>query len=171
MDHVRNFGFLLKDVSRKYSLRFEQLAQAMSLTHSNCKVLAYLERNEGVCQSRLAELTDIDPMTMVRILDRMEADGLLERTPDPEDRRARCLYLTPKSKPVLDEIWHIADQVIEEMFTGASKSEREVFIKMLGRINHNFSLLDAPTVNTALEGQHDASAAKSAVGKSRVKRH
>ena len=83
MDRMRNFGFLLKDVSRRYVLRFEQRAREISLTLPQCKALVRLEKNEGVSQARLAELADVEPMTMVRILDRMEADGLLERRPDP----------------------------------------------------------------------------------------
>ena len=96
MDKLRDFGFLLKDLSRRYVLRFEQHAREISLTLMQCKVLAHLEKNEGASQARLAELTDIEPMMMVRILDRMEADKLLERRPDPADRRARRLYLTAR---------------------------------------------------------------------------
>ena len=77
---------------------------------------------------------------MVRILDRMEADGLVERRPDLSDRRARCLYLTPNSKPVLDEIWQIAEQIYSEIFAETSQAERDVFLDVLGRINRNLSL-------------------------------
>src|SRR5690242_12785422 len=110
MDRHRNFGFLLKDVSHRYVLRFEQRARGMSLTLPQCKALVRLEKNEGASQARLAALADVEPMTMVRILDRMEADGLLERRPDPADRRARCLYLTAKGKALLDQIWRLAEQ-------------------------------------------------------------
>src|ERR1022692_1912304 len=88
MDRLRNFGFLLKDVSRRYVLRFEQRAREILLTLPQCKALVRLEKNEGVSQARLAELAEVEPMTMVRILDRMQADGLLERRPDPADRRS-----------------------------------------------------------------------------------
>src|SRR5580692_3315259 len=101
MDSHRNFGFLLKDLSRRYVQRFEQHARDLSLTLPQCKVLCKLEPNEGMSQARLAELAEIEPMTMVRIIDRMEADGLLERRADPADRRARCLYLTKKARPLL----------------------------------------------------------------------
>src|ERR1035437_1149092 len=99
----------------------------MSLTLPPCKILAYLERNEGISQSKLAELTSIEPMAMVRILYRMEAEGLVERKPDPVDRRARRLYLTTKSKPALDEIWRLSDLTRSETFAGISQSERNVF--------------------------------------------
>ena len=89
--NLSNFGFLLSGVNKRYVARFEQRAQEIALTLPTCKVIAYLERNEGISQSRLAELTGIDPMAMVRMLDLMESEGLVERKPDPDDRRARKL--------------------------------------------------------------------------------
>src|SRR6516165_9994441 len=108
MDEHQNLGFLLKDVSRLYTRRFEDRAQGFALTLPQCKALAYLSKNEGVSQKRLAELIDVDPMSLVRILDRMEADGWVERRPDPEDRRARSLRVTERAKPLVDHIWHLA---------------------------------------------------------------
>lgn len=94
MDPHRNFGFLLKDLSRRYVLRFEQRARDLSLTLPQCKVLVRLETNEGMSQARLAELAEVEPMTMVRIIDRMEADGLLERRADPRTG-ARAAFISP----------------------------------------------------------------------------
>ena len=88
LNPLRSFGFLLKDVSRLYVRRFEQRAAALGLTLPQCRALVYLAMHEGISQVRLAELTDIEPMTLVRILDRMEADGWLERRLDSADRRA-----------------------------------------------------------------------------------
>jgi len=142
MDRLRNFGFLLRNVSNRYVLRFEQRARGISLTLAQCKALVRLEKNEGISQAGLAELADIEPMTMVRILDRMEADGLLERRPDPADRRARRLYLTGKAKPLLDEIWHLAELTRAETFAGISRKDREAFIDMLERMHRNVCALD-----------------------------
>jgi DNA-binding MarR family transcriptional regulator len=137
MDRHRHFGFLLKDVSHRYVLRFEQRARGMSLTLPQCKALVRLEKNEGASQARLAALADVEPMTMVRILDRMEADGLLERRPDPADRRARCLYLTGKGRTLLDQIWRLAEQTRAETFAGISGRERAVFMNLLERMHRN----------------------------------
>src|ERR1700742_3021424 len=142
-DRLRNCGFLLKEVSRRYTLHFEQRASAFGLTLSQCKALVRLEKNQGVSQARLAELAEVDPMTMVRILDRMEADGVLERRPDPADRRARCLYLTPKAKPLLDRIWQLSDEIRTELFGGVSKAERDVFMSVLEHIFANISQLES----------------------------
>ncbi len=143
MDRLRNFGFLLNDLTRRYVLRFEQRARAIALTLPQCKVLVRLQKNEGASQARLAELAEVDPMTMVRILDRMEADGLLERRLDPADRRARCLYLTRKARPLLDEIWHLAELTRAEVFAGISRQEREAFIGMLERMHNNVCALES----------------------------
>jgi DNA-binding PadR family transcriptional regulator len=88
-------------------------------------------------------------MTMVRILDRMEADGLLERRADPGDRRARRLYLTAKAKPLLDEIWHLAEQTRAETFAGVSKVDREGFIDVLERMHRNVCDLDGTAIDAA----------------------
>jgi len=143
MDRLRNFGFLLKDVSRRYVLRFEQHAAELSLTLVQCKALTHLEKNEGASQARLAELTDVEPMAMVRILDRMEVDGVLERRPDPDDRRARRLHLTAKAKPLLDEIWRLAALTRAETFAGVARAEREAFMNVLERLDRNLLALDA----------------------------
>jgi MarR family transcriptional regulator, transcriptional regulator for hemolysin len=141
-DRLRNFGFLLKELSRRYVNRFEVRAAEIPLNLAQAKALVRLEKNEGVSQARLAELAEVDPMTMVRILDRMEAEGLLERRPDPADRRARCLYLTAKAKPILNEIWRLSDEIRAEIFAGVSKEERERFMGVLERLYANISQLE-----------------------------
>ena len=148
-DRHRNFGFLLKEVTRRYVNRFEVRAAEIPLNLAQAKALVRLEKNEGVSQARLAELAEVDPMTMVRILDRMEAEGLLERRPDPADRRARCLYLTAKAKPILGEIWRLSDEIRAEIFAGVSKAEREQFMTVLERVYDNISQLDGSAPSTS----------------------
>ncbi|HEY4375412.1 MAG TPA: MarR family transcriptional regulator [Burkholderiales bacterium] len=149
-DRLANFGFLLKDLSERYVRRFEERALAISLTLSQCKTLVYLEKNQSLSQARLAELVNVQPMTMVRILDHMEADGLLERRLDPEDRRARCLYLTAAAKPVLSKIWRLAEQTRAEIFAGISAKDIDTFMNVLERVHGNASDL-LPLAETAKE--------------------
>src|SRR5262245_38313579 len=104
-----------------------------------------LALHEGASQVRLCELTDVEPMMMVRILDRMEADKLLERRTDPADRRARRLYLTRKAAPILDEIDRISELTRNEVFAGVSKADREAFRKVLERAHENACSLEAAT--------------------------
>jgi MarR family transcriptional regulator, transcriptional regulator for hemolysin len=143
VDPLKNVGFLLKDVTRRFTVRFEQHAREISLTLMQCKVLVHLEKNEGVSQARLAELADVEPMMMVRLLDRMEADKLLERRADPSDRRARRLYLTRKAKPLLEEVDRIAQVTRSEVFDGIGKTEREQFMRVLERVHENACALSA----------------------------
>jgi DNA-binding MarR family transcriptional regulator len=151
MDRLKNFGFLIKDVSRRYALRFEQRAAATTLTMAHCKALAHLERHEGVSQARLAELIDVDPMTMVRLLDRMEADQLIERRADPSDRRARRLYLLEKARPVLAEIWHLAELTRAEVFAGVGDADRETFMQVLEQMHATVSALEGGPVQAAAQ--------------------
>ena len=143
MDSLRSFGFLLKDVSRLSALNFEREATSsgLDLTMAQCKVLIYLHRNQGISQVRLAYLTDTDPMTLVRILDRMEADGWIERRADPADRRARRLHMKDAAYPVLDEIWRIADRARAASLAGLSADERDTLVSLLARIHHNLTRL------------------------------
>ena len=145
MDRFKHVGYLLKDVSNRYVARFERHAEQVSLTLTQCKVLVHLSRNEGASQARLCELTGVEPMMMVRILDRMEADKILERRPDPQDRRARRLYLTRKAAPLLDEIDRIMEVTRSEIFAGVSKADRDAFLKVLEHIHENACALEAAT--------------------------
>jgi MarR family transcriptional regulator for hemolysin len=146
MDLNRQLGFLLKDASRLYTRRFEERAQTLSLTLPQCRALLYLENNEGVSQKRLSELTELDPMTLVRILDRMEADGWVQRRFDPADRRAHTLWLTPKARPVLEHIAQLIAEVRAETLHGLSNEERSKLIELLGRVHGNLSSLSPLTV-------------------------
>jgi MarR family transcriptional regulator for hemolysin len=149
MDPLRNFGFLLKDVSRLYSLNFARHAAELNLTLAQCKVLCYLQRQEGISQVRLAFLTDTDPMTLVRILDRMEGDGLIERRPDPADRRARCLYLQASAIPVLKEIWRVSDRARAESFSRLSVADRAQLFSLMERLRSNLDALLPGAADTA----------------------
>jgi MarR family transcriptional regulator, transcriptional regulator for hemolysin len=141
VDLNRQLGFLLKDITRRYTRRFEERAQALSLTLPQCRALVYLESNQGVSQKRLSELTELDPMTLVRILDRMEADGWVQRRFDPADRRAHTLWLTPKCKPVLDHIAHVIAEIRAETLHGLSNEDRGRLIELLERVHGNLSSL------------------------------
>jgi len=165
----RRFGFLLKDVSRLYVQRFEQHAAALGLTIAQCKALMRLADCEGVSQVRLAELTDLDPMTLVRILDRMESEGWLERRRDPRDRRVRCLYLTSEAKPLLDDVKHLIDVTWDEAFANIPKQKSELVMELLDTVRDNFIALDplpAPAAASLARRNGGGRTAARAAGKS-----
>jgi DNA-binding MarR family transcriptional regulator len=141
MDRLKNLGFLIKDTARLYVRLFEQRMRHMGVTLDQAKVLAYLSKNEGVSQIRLAELSGVDPMGLVRLLDRMEGDGWIERRPHPTDRRARQLYVLEKAQPFLEQLWKESDAVRAQVFSGFKAQERTQLIDLLERARTN--LLDA----------------------------
>jgi MarR family transcriptional regulator, transcriptional regulator for hemolysin len=148
MDPIRNVGFLFKAVSRLWVRHFEQRATQFGMTLTHAKVLVFLSRNEGTTQARLAELSDTDPMTLVRVLDRMEKDGWLERRPDPSDRRAYRLFLKRAADPVLAEINRIGDKARGEALAGLSQDERAHLLTLLERIHANLVEL-VPNTNSS----------------------
>ena len=153
MDKIANFGYLLKDLGRLYARRFEERAQALQLTLPQCKALGYLARNEAISQTRLAELAEIDPMSLVRILDHMEAEGWVERRADPNDRRARCLYMKDQGRVILKEILQLGDATRAEFLSGLGAEETGRLIDMLERIHATaraLAALPAPAAQSAL---------------------
>lgn len=99
-----SFGFLIHDVARLLRKNFNRRMQSSGLTQEQCRVILHLSRNEGVRQVELAELMEIRPITLARLLDKLQESGLIERRRDTGDRRAFCLYLTPASRSVLAKI-------------------------------------------------------------------
>lgn len=165
MERLRNFGYLLKDLGRLYTRRFEERAEALQLTLPQCKALGHLSRNEGISQTRLAELAEIDPMSMVRILDYMQAEGWIERRADPHDRRARCLYVKDKARAILNEIWQLADEMRMEFLGDLSEEECLRLIDMLERIHATARAIAAPPASGGAAAiAKDAKRAASASG-------
>jgi MarR family transcriptional regulator, transcriptional regulator for hemolysin len=168
LNPLRNFGFLLKETGRLYTERFEQRAGALGLTLPQCKVLVFLARCEGISQAQLAELTDLEPMTLVRILDRMESDGWLERRSDPADRRARRLFLEAKGKPLVDDVWHLVDLTRREAFAGIPRKHADLVIELLEKIQSNFAALEA--LPSRAEGALQSERASTGAARSRRER-
>jgi len=94
-------GFLLADASRLLRKRFEAESRDLAMTSAQLHVMARLRRNEGIGQAALAAMLELEPMTLCRHIDRMEAAGLVERRPDPADRRARRLFTTDAGRELL----------------------------------------------------------------------
>jgi DNA-binding MarR family transcriptional regulator len=102
----RAFGFLVHDVSRLIKRRFERRARQMGLqiTRQQAAVVLNIAGEEGVSQAELAAWLDIEPIALVRMLDKLHEEGLVERRAHPTDRRVRTLWLTPAARPVVTQI-------------------------------------------------------------------
>ena len=154
----RTLGFLVHDVARLMRKRLEQRTRSLNLTRAQWSVLAHLARHEGINQNGLAEILDVEPITVGRILDKLESCGLIERYPHPEDRRAWLPHLTPKAHPILEKLWDIAAGAREQAMTGISEAEREQLIELLLRVKSNLNDIedvsneDPPQVATPRKG-------------------
>ena len=135
----RSFGFLLHDLARLIRKRYEQRARPLGLTRAQWQTLAHLQRREGINQAGLAELLEIEPITVARLIDRMEEAELVERRADPSDRRAHRLYLTERARPLLDGGRAVGEIVYAEAFAGITDEAREYLIDLLMHVRGNLS--------------------------------
>lgn len=136
-DLDRNLGFLLSDISRLFRREFNRRAGDLDLTQAQWRALAHLARAENVRQAALAERLEIQPITLARQLDRLEAAGWVERRPDPDDRRAVRLHLTPKAKPLIDRITALAGAIRAEALAGLEGPDRERLLDALCAVRAN----------------------------------
>lgn len=139
---TRSLGFLLGDVSRLIRMRFDARAEQLGLTRAQWRVLAQLRRREGINQSALAEILEIEPITMVRHIDRLVAKELVERRPDPNDRRAWKLYLEDGVQPTLDRLRLLSEQTREDALAGIPPEQCDQLIDNLLAIKANLTTLD-----------------------------
>jgi DNA-binding MarR family transcriptional regulator len=133
----RSTGFLLRDNSRLMKTAFND--RVSGLTQAQWGALAHLSRNQGLNQVGLADLLEVQPITVARLIDKLVALGLVERRPDPNDRRAQQLFLTPRAQPLLDQLWEAGDEILDEAYAGFSDEERATFIDMLVRMRGNLA--------------------------------
>ena len=135
----RTFGFLVHDVSRLVKRRFERAARqtGLPITRRQAAVLLYIARSQGVSQAEVATWLDIEPIALVRMLDKLHEEGLVERRAHPTDRRVRTLWLKPAAQPVVDRILAINLTIREEAFAGLVSGTRDALIAVLSSVKDN----------------------------------
>jgi MarR family transcriptional regulator for hemolysin len=138
-DPERSFGFLLHDIARLLRKKFDQRARGLGLSRAQWQVLVHLSRHEGINQSGLADILEIENITLGRLIDRMEEAGWVERRPDPDDRRARLLYTTPKVAPVMERMRELAEATRNEALAGLSAPQRDALVDTLIQVRGNLS--------------------------------
>ena len=138
----RAFGFLVHDVSRLIKRGFERRARQMGLpvTRQQAAVVLNIAGNEGVSQAEVAAWLDIEPIALVRMLDKLHEEGLVERRAHPTDRRIRTLWLTEAAHPVVARILAINEAIRQEAFAGLPPATRDVLIDVLSHIKCNLAL-------------------------------
>jgi DNA-binding MarR family transcriptional regulator len=147
-----SLGFLISDVSRLMRRRFDERARQVGATRAQWRTLTTLSRNEGINQGALADLLEVEPITLCRMIDRLEESTLVERRRDPADRRAWQLFLTDKSKPILDDLRAMADDLFDQMLLGVDDASRDALVGALELIRANLLALPLPRTTEVAHG-------------------
>jgi DNA-binding MarR family transcriptional regulator len=134
MTPVNPITIEIYEVSRTLRRLFDARARALGFTQGQWRVLAQLARNEGSSQAALADSLEMKPISLARVLDRMEANGLIERRPHPEDRRAVQLFLLPAARPMLEVLRSVSDELRSAATAHVSAAEQETLRTILGRM-------------------------------------
>jgi len=151
----RAFGFLIHDVSRLIKRRFERRARQMGLpiTRQQAAVVLNIAANEGVSQAEVANWLGIEPIALVRMLDKLHEEGLVERRVHPTDRRVRTLWLTPAAGLVVERILAINEAIRNEAFAGMPPYARDTVVDILDCIKDNLAIReeadDSPAIAPA----------------------
>ncbi len=130
-------GFLLVDVARLYRARMDKAFEAagLGLTAGEARTLAYVNRHPGLRQRMLAVKMNVEPMTLVGFLDKLEAQDLISRQVDPTDRRAKIIHLTAKAPPLVARILEAGRQMRADILSGLDAREQADFLSALLKMN------------------------------------
>jgi len=144
----RDLLILLYDVARAIRTRFDQKARAShAMTRAQWIILSRLDRQPGISQNEMAAICEVEPITVARLVDRLEARGLVERRADPSDRRIRRLHLLPAAKPIVETIADARAVMSERITAGLDEKTCETLIDGLLKIKENLAneaLADTP---------------------------
>lgn len=132
-------GYLLNDSARLFRRAFNARTRDTGITALQWRVITYLKRHEGIRQGPLADLIEVEPITLSRMVDRLAEAGLVERRADPSDRRAWRLYLTARAGDMLGAMRPIAERLTEEATEGLSAAEIDQLVALVEKVRANLS--------------------------------
>jgi DNA-binding MarR family transcriptional regulator len=133
-EHENSLGFLIADTARLLRRAFQKKLHNSDLTHAQARALIYVSRNEGVRQVELADLIEVQPITLARLIDQLAEQGLVERRADPSDRRAYLIYLTGAAKPHIEAIKQVGIEIKQIALQGMDESQAQQFMQTLSLI-------------------------------------
>ena len=134
-----NIGYLLSDSGRLLRRTFDERVRSLGLTAVQARLLLSLVKFPDNNQAFYAERIEVEPITLTRIVDRMEESGWVERMPDPTDRRARLLHLTAKSREIVEQLSRIIDGLLADMSEGLTATELKTLAGLLERVAANLA--------------------------------
>ena len=140
---MKELAWELAETSRTLRRHFDRRASALGVTTAQWRALAWLGHQPGLKQVELAERLDVEPITAGRIVDRLEESGLVERLPDPVDRRVWRLMLTEKAKPIFERLTTLAEEMADQVLAGLSVSEIQDMRAKLALIRENVGRVEA----------------------------
>ena len=133
----REIAFQIMDVARLLKTYADQRARQFGISRAQWAVLIRIDRNEGLKQSELAEMLDMAPISLTRLLDRLAENDLIERRPCPNDRRANRMYLKPTAKPLLEKLAALGTDMMDTVLEGLDLESIERMLKELGLVKYN----------------------------------
>ncbi|UCD69531.1 MAG: MarR family transcriptional regulator [Betaproteobacteria bacterium] len=136
-DLSRNFGFILHDVARLLRATYDRRMKALGLTRSQWWVLTHLYRNDGVTQTELADMLEIEKPTLGRLLDRLESNGWIRREEHTDDRRAKRVFLTDEVEPAMKAMREAAAELRRDALAGLSREQQTKFVDTLLAVKAN----------------------------------
>jgi MarR family transcriptional regulator for hemolysin len=134
---TREIGVNIMDVARMLRTYADHRARQFGISRAQWVVLMRLDRSEGLKQSELAEILDLQPISLTRLLDRLADNGLIERRPDPNDRRANQLYLTPAARPLLEQLVELGRDLMDDVLAGLDAKAHERLLSDLQLMKDN----------------------------------
>lgn len=134
---METLPFEIAETAHSLRRAFDRRAAGLGATRAQWKVLFRLTHTPGLRQVDLAEILDIEPISLCRIVDRLQEAGLVERTRDPDDRRAWRLHVTAKAEPLVERLKAVASELFDEAFAGIRPDEIEKVREMLARVREN----------------------------------
>ena len=138
-DSAAQLGFELHTAARLLKRNFDRRAKAHGLTRSRWQVLWILNKQQGMKQAELAERMDVAPISLTRQIDLLQAEGLVERRQDPQDRRCYRVFLTDAAAPVLETLQGLAGDTRTQALAGISVEEQLQLLDLLSRVRENLS--------------------------------
>ena len=138
---METFPFEIGETAHALRKAFDRRAIGLGVTRAQWKVLFRLTRQPGLRQNELADMLDVEPITLSRIVDRLEEAGHVERTPDPADRRVWRLQVTEQAKPLVAKLQGVGHDLVEEAFEGIETKDLERVRDVLARVRENVSVI------------------------------
>jgi MarR family transcriptional regulator, transcriptional regulator for hemolysin len=136
----REFAFSINDVARMLRTYVDHQASQFGITRAQWVILVRLDRFEGLKQSEIAEMLDLQPITLTRLLDRLCAAGLVERRADSNDRRAKRLFLTAEGRALLERLAGFGEDLIATALAGVERATIEKMVSQLATMKENLRL-------------------------------